>query len=239
MYCMKHRMSTPTQINYHGDTFSIPAWMQAKAGKEGLTRGDIEKIPGINIPKDEEVFANTPEGNKIITDSEPQRIENGQSLGSVARFTAAGHQVNVRRVNEELRRLENAFPNAVSWTPDLRHVSILGFVLPPKCRVMSNGREFSATNVLLVVPESYGHGVPLKESYVNPGLRCLHDGRWTEPPHYFDEAKKFYRSEGTREKGWRYMCIEFTKWRPEDSFFTYLKALYLFLSDPWKYPHQH
>ena len=207
---MSAKSNSPSTINYNGDTFTIPAWMQDKAGKEGLTRSELGQI--VPIPKDEEPYAVTPVGNQVFTNSEPQQIQEGQQIGSVARFTAADHlkQINVRR-----------------------------FTLPQTCKVFGNGQQAGFTNVMLVVPQNYGYGVPLKESYVNPGLRCSHNGEWVEPPHYFDEAKKFTRTEGAREKNWRYMCIEFTSWKPENSFFTYLDALFLFLSDPWKYPHQH
>ena len=236
---MSAKSNSPSTINYNGDTFTIPAWMQDKAGKEGLTRSELGQI--VPIPKDEEPYAVTPVGNQVFTNSEPQQIQEGQQIGSVARFTAADHlkQINVRRVNNELALLQQKFPGAVNWSADLRFVVIEGFTLPQTCKVFGNGQQAGFTNVMLVVPQNYGYGVPLKESYVNPGLRCSHNGEWVEPPHYFDEAKKFTRTEGAREKNWRYMCIEFTSWKPENSFFTYLDALFLFLSDPWKYPHQH
>jgi len=237
--CMSTPATGPTTINYNGDTFTIPAWMQTKAGTEGLTRSDLEQIAP--IPADEEPYAITGEGNKIITNGESLPIREGQQIGSVARFTAAGHldDINVRRVNNELQILQSGVQRPVNWTADLRFVVIEAVQLPANCRVAANGRQHDHTNVMIVVPKGYGFGVPLKESYVNPGLRCLHGGEWVEPPHYFDEAKKFHRTEGAREKDWRYMCIEFTSWKPTSSFLTYLDALFLFLSDPWKYPHQH
>ncbi|HEY5705822.1 MAG TPA: ThiF family adenylyltransferase [Terrimicrobiaceae bacterium] len=191
--------NSPTTINYNGDTFTIPAWMQAKAGNEGLTRSELEQIAP--IPADEEPYAITGDGNKIITNNEAMPIREGQQIGSVARFTAAGHldHINVRRVNNELQILQGV-QRPVNWTADLRFVVIEAVQLPANCRVVAGGRQHDHTNVMLVVPKGYGYGVPLKESYVNPGLRCLHGGRWVEPPHYFDEAKKFHRTEGAGER---------------------------------------
>jgi len=224
---MSEQSSTKgTTITHNGNSFTIPDWMR----EEGVTANQLRSH--LDLPADAEHYRQTRAGHELITNDQPVHLADGDRLGSVTRFTAAGPQINTPRVNEELRLLESVAPGKVDWTEDLKFVRIRDYRLPA-------GYHPGTTNVLIVVPENYGFGVPLRESYIDPNIRLMKDGEWVEIPHYFDSDKTFSRTKRARLKGWRYMCVEFNRWNPGDTFLTYLDGLRLFLSDPYRYPHQH
>jgi len=218
--------SKTATITHNGNSFTIPDWMR----EEGVTAGQLRSH--LDLSSDAEPYRQTSSGHELISDDQPVQLQEGDRLGSVTRFTAAGPRVNTQRVNEELRLLESVAPGKVDWTEDLNYVRIRDYRLP-------SGYKPETTNVLIVVPDNYGFGVPLRESYIDPNIRLQRGGRWTEIPHYFDKEKTFAKTKRARLKGWRFMCVEFDRWKSGDSFLTYLDGLRLFLSDPYRYPHQH
>lgn len=89
--------------------------------------------------------------------------------------------------------------------------------------------------MLIIIPESYGHGEPLKDSFVDPDLKIWHEGQWKDIPHYFPQmgslAQRFQEQYG---KNWRYMCLHQKQWNPkQDSILSYLNQVYTYLSNPF------
>lgn len=136
---------------------------------------------------------------------------------------------NIARINAEIKALCLHFgEEAVSWAPNYDWVCINGVPLP-SC--LNKER----TNMLIIVPEGYGHGEPLKDLFVDPGLKIRHKGRWREIPHYFPGmgslAERFQEQYG---KNWRYMCLHQKRWDPKrDSLLGYINQVYTYLSDPF------
>ncbi|MBI2525332.1 MAG: hypothetical protein HYV93_05055 [Candidatus Rokubacteria bacterium] len=134
---------------------------------------------------------------------------------------------HTQRITTELRLLVAVHgADAVVWAPDYSWVTVEGFPLPP-------GLTVRATNLLVMIPDGYGHGVPYKELYVDPALRVWHAGAWREIPHYFDEARRYAPTPTVRSRNWRYLCLHMDGWRPADNILTFLKQVELFLSDPF------
>jgi hypothetical protein len=134
---------------------------------------------------------------------------------------------HAQRITAELRLLAAVHGGeAVVWAPDYSWVTVRDFPLPP-------GLSASASNVLVVVPDGYGYGVPYKELYVDPALRVWHEGSWQEIPHYFDGAGRYAPTPEIRSRNWRYLCLHMAGWRPGDNILTFLKQVELFLADPF------
>lgn len=139
---------------------------------------------------------------------------------------------NIARINAEIQVLRRTFgEEAVIWSPLYDWVCILGVPLP------SNLNK-PRTNLLIIIPENYGHGEPLKDAFVDPDLMIRRNGQWVPIPHYFPEAmgfiaKQFHKQYG---KNWRYLCLHQETWNPErDSLLGYVNQIYTYLSDPWAF----
>lgn len=137
---------------------------------------------------------------------------------------------NVSRLNAELKVLIEVFgKEAVTWAFNYDWVRIDGVPLPPN---LNKPR----TNLLILIPENYGHGEPLKDVFVDPDLRIRRNGQWVEIPHYFPDmrgpmARKFERLYG---RNWRYLCLHQARWDPQrDSLLGYVQQIYVYLSDPF------
>jgi molybdopterin/thiamine biosynthesis adenylyltransferase len=79
-------------------------------------------------------------------------------------------------VTRDVRLLTARFgEDAVVWAADYSWITVAGFSLPP-------GLDARSTNLLVMVPDGYGYGVPYRELYVDPGLRVWHEGAWREFP---------------------------------------------------------
>lgn len=141
-------------------------------------------------------------------------------------MTTAGSR-HTARITAELRLLCAAYgEQAVTWAPDYSWVQVEGFRLPP-------GYNATVTNVLVMIPDSYGYGVPYRELYVDPGLRFWRGGAWVEIPHYFDDEKRFAPNPLVRARNWRYLCLHMKAWRPHENILTFLKQVELFLTNPF------
>lgn len=137
---------------------------------------------------------------------------------------------NNARLNAELKVLAEAFgEEAVAWAPNYDWVRIEGVPLPAN---LSKPR----TNLLIIIPENYGHGEPLKDAFVDPDLRISRNGEWMDIPHYFPDmmgpiARRFEKQYG---KNWRYLCLHQAAWDPQrDSLLGYVQQIYVYLSDPF------
>lgn len=133
---------------------------------------------------------------------------------------------NVRRINAELGLLQRRQgAERVFWPGDLSWILVRGRDLPP-------GLNRGATDMLVIVPDGYGYGVPYRELYVDPELRLLRGGRLLEIPHYFD-GNGYAPTVDVRRKGWRYLCLHMDGWLRGDNVLTFLKQVEVFLSDPF------
>ncbi len=136
---------------------------------------------------------------------------------------------NHTRINAELKLLCRIYGNRrVDWAPDYSWVLVKDVRLP-------KGLNRTASDMLIMIPDGYGYGVPLKELYVDPQLRIWHQGTWREIPHYFDGDQPYSPNPLARERDWRYLCLHAEKWGPRDNILTFLDQVFTFFSDPF-YP---
>jgi len=139
--------------------------------------------------------------------------------------------MNYRHIGDESLVSQDyraAWKHLVTWAKDYSWVEIKSVRLP-------RGLNMPFSDMLVMIPGQYGYGIPLKELYVDPDLRIWCGGEWVEIPHYFDGNKKYSPNEKVRESNWRYLCLHSTKWAPGDSICTFLKQVYTYLSDPFRW----
>ena len=136
---------------------------------------------------------------------------------------------HIARITAEITKLREIFGEArVVWAPDYSWVQLLEVPLPP-------GLTLAASDMLLVIPDRYGYGMPLRELYVDPGLRVRREGKWVEIPHYFDRQDGYSPNRQMPSRNWRYLCLHNTQWKTTDSIFTFLQQVRLFLSAPFRW----
>lgn len=169
----------------------------------------------------------TPTGHEVMLSDQPLRVQPGDQFGTLDRVVAGGRDHH--RINAELALLQrsNYGASGVDWTPDQQWVKLRAFVLPA-------GYNEPSTEMLIHVPESYGLGLPIRECYVNTGLRYHDRARrsWVKIPHYFDADDKHRPREATRQQGWGYFCLHCVAWGPRANFLTFLNAAFTVLSNP-------
>jgi hypothetical protein len=170
------------------------------------------------------VYEVTAQGNEIVPNDKPVQVRPGARFGTLERVVAGGR--DHRRINGELRLLLAAYgEKRVDWTPSQEWVRILDWALPA-------GYNCPVTDLLVHVPDHYGLNVPLRESYIDAGIRYRSNDEWIEIPHYFDGAGRYSPRPEIRGKEWRYLCLHMRAWSPSSSLLTYINALYTFLSNP-------
>ena len=135
------------------------------------------------------------------------------------------------RLAQEIRILEQRFgPEKVFWDRAGRWVMVQDFPLP---RTVNR----PATNVIVVIPEQYGNGAPLRDAFVDPDLEAYNPRtRRFEPiPHLF--ARYPYNvglvlgsTEEWYQKRWQYICLHLG----DGSLLTYLNNLYKYLNEPFR-----
>lgn len=118
--------------------------------------------------------------------------------------------VNKKRLAMDIQIAENELgPNRVLWAPDLSWVYIKEFSLP------DNFMDFR-TNILILVPATYGYGGRFRDIFINRDLEVLSkDGRTYEKLgkhlHYFDKYPYASMTEEMKEKfvinKWGYLCV--------------------------------
>jgi hypothetical protein len=141
---------------------------------------------------------------------------------------------DIRRLNAEMKLAQAVYgPDAVQWAGDFSWVMVYDLPLPGNL----NQPE---SNVLVLVPESYGYGPPYRDAFLSPGLKVKDGGRWRELPHYYEQrypyrslSKKLVRE--LKEKNWSYICLHQSRWDPSSNIVTFLDQIYTFLSDPFRW----
>lgn len=138
---------------------------------------------------------------------------------------------DVRRLNAEMKLAQAAYgADAVYWASDYSWVMVYDFPLP-------GNMNQAETNVLVLVPESYGYGPPYRDGFLSPGLLVQDRGEWQELPHYFPRYP--YSSldaplvQELKRKHWAYICLHQSRWDPSSNIVTFLNQIYAFLSDPY------
>jgi len=133
---------------------------------------------------------------------------------------------NTARINAELKLLQRVYgDDRIEWAPDGSWIKIAAVPLP-------RGLNKAASNMLIIIPDQYGYGVPLRELYVDPELRIRDGGRWVEIPHYF---AGYAPTETALAKNWRYLCLHALRWERGDSVVTFLNQVFTYLSDPFRW----
>jgi hypothetical protein len=136
------------------------------------------------------------------------------------------------RLSDEIHILMQRFgTDKVFWHSDGTWVMVHDFPMP-------RGVNQSTSHVIILIPENYGNGQPIRDAFVDPGLlvRNPKSGRMENIPHYF--AKYPYsiplslgdQEEWQRQK-WQYICLHGGLIMP------YLDNLYSFMNEPfldWK-----
>lgn len=169
----------------------------------------------------------TPTGHEVMLADQPLRVQPGDQFGTLDRVVAGGRDHH--RINAELALLQrsNYGARGVDWTPDQQWVKLGAFALPA-------GYNEPSTEMLIHVPETYGLGVPIRECYVNTGLRYQDRARrsWVKIPHYFDADDSYRPREGVKQEGWGYFCLHCIEWGPRANFLTFLNSAFTVLSNP-------
>lgn len=137
---------------------------------------------------------------------------------------------NVARLNAEMKLAQEVYgPDAVLWASDYEWVLIYDMPLPPNLNM-------PRTNVLVLVPESYGYNQPYRDAFVEPGLLVKVNGTHESVPHYFDKFPYPSMSESLKQeiksKNWAYICLHQRAFDKRTNLITFLRQIYAFLSDP-------
>lgn len=140
-----------------------------------------------------------------------------------------------KRINAEIKLACRVYQNKnVLWAPDGVWIKISGFPLPPNL-------DKKETEIIVIFPDNYGYGAPLRDCFVNPDLKAWNriTNQWEDIPHYFQEYPYTTIPIGSKQefarKKWRYLCIHEYNWHPKRSnVITFLKCVTLFLNDPFK-----
>lgn len=168
----------------------------------------------------------TPNGHEVTLPDQPIRVQPGDRFGTMDRVVAGGR--DHRRINAEIALLQRVYgAQSVEWTPDQQWVKLRSYALPA-------GYNQPATEMLIHVPETYGLGVPIRECYVDTGIRYYDRPRrnWVKIPHYFDADDSYRPREGVKQQGWGYFCLHCVQWGPRANFLTFLNSAYTVLSNP-------
>ena len=143
--------------------------------------------------------------------------------------------IDIRRMNAEIRMLQDQFgSDRVVWPRNYRWVLVKGFRLPP-------GLTKAATNVVVLIPDQYGNGAPLRDAFLDPELKAYNreSRQFESMPHYFKQYPYAKLDLGSREewarKLWQYICIHKENGKATGAgILTYLDSVYTFLTDPFR-----
>ena len=142
---------------------------------------------------------------------------------------------DIRRLSAELKLLIQQFgSHRVEWERDCKWVMIRDWELPP-------GLNQYISHVVILIPENYGNGEPLRDCFIDPNLRATNPktGNHEEIPHYFVKYPYAQLQLGTKDewhrKGWRYLCLhQKVTSNQRINIFNYLSHLYKFLAEPFR-----
>lgn len=144
---------------------------------------------------------------------------------------------DLKRLNAELHLLERKYGvNGLEWANDCSWIHIFNFQLPRKYNK-------SHSEVLVFVPENYGHAMGYRDAFLSPGLK-LQTASGLKPldskQHYFDKYPYANalanEAEVLKKKGWAYLCLHQSNQRATTiNVMVFLEQLYTFLSNPEKH----
>jgi hypothetical protein len=205
-------------VSFQGQEFEIPV------ASQGTVQGK-ELIGAFSLEEGQTLIRPTEDGHQVVRPSDEVDVSKGEQFSSVGRFVTAGR--NIKRLNAELKLLVDRYGNnRVYWPRAQDWVMIHDFELP-------KGWKPEATDIVVLLPNNYGHGEPLRDCFVNPGLRFHHKGKWVEINHYFDKANGYSTDKRFSAKDWRYLCLHMQEWKPESWIQSYLDIITTYLSNPY------
>jgi len=143
--------------------------------------------------------------------------------------------IDLRRFNIDIRMACEAYgADQVFWARDCSFIWIKNFKLPENFRN-------AGTNLLILVPESYGHGGCFRDLFLDPDLELLdRDGhgyrKLDRDIHGFREFPYSRMSEDMKKKlqdrNWFYLCLHDKD--PKSSVLNYLQKVCIYLGNPYK-----
>ncbi|HOF41466.1 MAG TPA: E2/UBC family protein [Candidatus Hydrogenedentes bacterium] len=212
----KNNQTASRNIHFRGQNFAVPV------NSQGIVTGEDIK-DHLGLSDDTILVRDTGSGFQSVQPSD--EVADGARCAAVGRFATAGR--DIRRLNAELQLLMTMYGNdRVSWPRTQNWVMIRDFPLPA-------GWNFKTSDIVVILPDNYGFGEPLKHCFVDPALRFLHNGNWKKIDHYFDSERGYTPHPEFNAKGWRYLCLHMKTWTPDSWVQTYLDAITTFLSDPF------
>lgn len=139
------------------------------------------------------------------------------------------------RLNAEIGLLKQHFgEDRVYWDSQGRWVMIKEWPLP-------DGLSKKKSHVIVLIPEKYGNGDPLRDAFIDPDIKAYkpQEKQYEKIPHYFAKypyAKLILGSKDKwQQKGWQYICLHQKNGaRNRASIMNYLTDLYKFLAEPFR-----
>ena len=209
-------------VEFGGQSFAVPVNAQGVVSGEELRKH-------LGVPDSSVLVRDTGSGLRSVQSSDGVALAEGERLGAVGRFVTAARDTG--RLNTELQLLTKVYgDDRVSWPLNQDWVMIRDFPLPA-------GWNVKTTDIVVILPDNYGYGEPLKHCFVDPRLRYLHGGQWKKIDHYFDSEGGHTPNPEFNKNGWRYLCLHMTEWKKDSWIQNYLDAVTTYLSDPFaKWP---
>jgi len=139
------------------------------------------------------------------------------------------------RLNAEIGLLKQHFgEDRVYWDSQGQWVMIKELPLPERL-------SQRASDVIVLIPENYGNGSPLRDAFIDPDIRAYNTKKkqYEEIPHYFSKYPYAKLTLGNKEewqqKGWQYICLHQKNGSGNHiSIMNYLTDLYKFLAEPFR-----
>lgn len=144
---------------------------------------------------------------------------------------------DLRKLRQEIEILEQKYGQKnIGWHKDFEWIGIDGWRLPANI----NQRH---TRIIVVLPQHYGNGAPIVDSFIQPNLMALDRyGNYADIGHYFktyrhNEAGLTFGNTGFwSQKGYWWLCLQDL---PGDQRYTesirqYLNHVFVFLSEPFR-----
>ncbi len=205
-------------VQFGGQSFAVPVNAQGVVSGEALRKH-------LGVPDSSVLVRDTGSSLRSVRPSDQVDIAEGEQFGAVGRFITAAREI--RRLNAELQLLTKVYgDDRVSWPLNQDWVMIRDFPLPA-------GWNVKTTDIVVILPDNYGYGEPLKHCFVDPRLRYLHGGQWKKIDHYFDSEGGHTPNPEFNKNGWRYLCLHMTEWKKDSWIQNYLDAVTTYLSDPF------
>lgn len=205
-------------VEFGGQSFAVPVDSQGSVSGEDLRKH-------LGVPDSSVLVRDTGSGLRSVQSSDGVALAEGERLGAVGRFVTAARDTG--RLNAELKLLTKVYgDDRVSWPLNQDWVMIRDFPLPA-------GWNVKTTDIVVILPDNYGYGEPLKHCFVDPALRYRHNSKWEKIPHYFDSPDGHSPKREFNKQGWRYLCLHMMEWKKDSWIQNYLDAVTTYLSDPF------